>query len=45
MPYGSSPLINTCFGVTPPDTQASGLAGYRRARVGDFRGWLVVSST
>jgi outer membrane protein len=40
--YGSGSYMSTYFGVTPADSQASGLAVYQPdAGVRDVRGWLV----
>jgi outer membrane protein len=41
--YGSGSYMNTYFGVTPADAQASGLGVYQAdAGIRDVRGWLVV---
>lgn len=41
--YGSESYMTEYFGVTPADTQASGLRTYRPdAGIRDARGWLVV---
>ena len=40
--YGSGSYMNTYFGVTPADAQASGLGAYQAdAGIRDVRGWLV----
>jgi MipA family protein len=40
--YGSGSYMNTYFGVTPADAQASGLGVYQAsAGIRDVRGWLV----
>jgi outer membrane protein len=40
--YGSGSYMSTYFGVTPADSQASGLAVYQPdAGIRDMRGWLV----
>ena len=40
--YGSASYMNTYFGVTPADAQASGLSVYQaEAGLRDVRGWLV----